>query len=298
MKRFVLVTLCASIAVLGPRASAQPAPTPAKGAVSPQAAAKIPEGGLPASPAFLKLHESSKGRFEQIQSLISGIESRKLVHDGDFENLDKLMFEYANDFKAAFDQASGEADEASKSKGQRGSIQSLKTFEPRVTQIESKMRTGEIKLDKPILQKMSPSDLQEFRKFLTPSALQEMERLHPDLMKGTAKSSLARPEEPQFVAEAIPIPFSYRVDTFVANLINVLGPRTAEASLAQPCVALCSQQNWSGCASCILSKTQPAKNAWGTFLGCWNANSPCDWRHAGNCARRVGCLWNLISKLA
>lgn len=314
MKRLVLLGLFASTAVLGLPATPEKTPAAAQGGIIAPTDSKIREAALsvsPASPAFLKLHDSSKSKFDDIQSLISQIESGKLLHDGDAQKLDKLMFDYANDLKAAFDQASMDAQDASKSKGQKGSVQSLKTFEdlaqqheqasktfePRMVQIQSKLKTGEIKLDRPLLQKMSPGDLQEFKKFLAPSAFQEMERLHPDLMKGSPnKVRLEQAAEPELLAEAIPVPFSCRVADVVGNLIE----ETADASLAGQCIGTCLARNWTACVNCIISKGPAAINAWNTFVRCWNGAGTCDgwpW-HWGNCLRKAACLAQLIARLA
>lgn len=316
MKRFALVfaALTLSITVFSPLASAQTSSPTAKGPGQPAS----PDADISAvsrpSAAFLKLQDSSKGKFEQIQSVLSGIETGKVIHDGDNQKLDKAMFDYANELKAAFDLATKEADDASKSKGRQGSTQSLRVFEDmaqqheqvasrfesRVSTIESKMKTGEIKPERALLQKMTPSEMKEYRQFLTPSGLKEMERAHPDLMKANAQSSLDRPEklQQQLIAQAIPIPLPDRIDTLFANLIDDLGPRSAEASLAAPCVGPCYQKNWGACAACIATKVPAAVSAWNTFVGCWNGAGTCDWRHWGNCVRKAACLAVLIGKLA
>jgi hypothetical protein len=219
----------------------------------------------------MKLYESSKAKFEQIPTHITKVERSKAVNDSDTEKLATLVAGYANDLKAAFDQASRDAQEASESKGKRGSGQSVILFEEmakqheqaarplqrRWAQIQRATTTGEIKIDKSI-----------------------------------------RAEKAEPIVKAIPTPFLGRVDALVGSFIDDLGPRSAEASLAASCVAPCSQKNWSACASCILSKGPAAIAAWNAFSSCVNANRPCDWKHPGNCARQLGCLYTLISKLA
>jgi hypothetical protein len=318
MKRLSSFLICGAAVLVGLGAAAQPTPAaPKGGAVSPGAASQVREAALvpavqKASPAFLKFHDSSKGKFGQIQSLLSQIESGKVLHDGDAEKLDKMMFEYANELKAAFDQASADAKEAAESKGRKGSVESLKVFETQAQQheqaskgfesrmiiVQNKLKSGEIKLDKQLLQKMSPGEMQQFKQFLAPGALQQMEQLHPDLMKGApAKSSLERTEEtPQLVAQAIPVPLGCRVADLVGNLIE----EKAEAALAFSCIGPCKAKNWTACVNCIVSKGPAAINAWNTFVGCWNGAGPCNWRPWtwGNCARKAACLAVFIAKLA
>lgn len=290
-------------------------PTPAAvGGVMKAPPSQVREAAAPpatdATPAFLKLHTSNKGKFDQIQGLIAQIENGKVVHDGDTQKLDQLMFDYANDLRAAFDQASHDAQDAGKTNGKLGSVQSLKlfedqaqqhadtskTFEPRMQAIQSKLRTGEIKLDRPMLLKMSPADMQQFKQFLSPPALQEMQKLNPDLMKGSPnKVQLEETATPELIAVAIPVPLSDSVEELLGNLIE----EKADASLAAPCVGMCIAHNWPGCVSCLVSKGSGAINAWNSFVGCWNGSGTCDgwpW-HWLNCVKKAACLAQLIYRL-
>ncbi|MEA2329433.1 MAG: hypothetical protein QOE68_4392 [Thermoanaerobaculia bacterium] len=299
MKRLVLVFVCATLSLMSVAASAQKPSLPSEAP-----AARV-------SGEFMKAHDSTNAKFEEIQSLLSGIEREKVIHEGDTQKLDKLMFDYAKQLKAAFDQATRDADEAAKSKGQRGSAQSAVTFEslalqhekasrswePRLNQIQSKLATAEIKPDVAALKNLSAAGLQEYRKSLTPAGLKEMERVHPELMKASSHSRLGTPD-PRLVAQGIAVPLSDQIDRAVSQFIDEVGPDSAGASLAAPCVSSCSQKNWGACAACILSKTPAAIAAWNTFTSCWNSIGTCDWRHWQNCARKAACLATLISKLA
>src|SRR4051812_5426743 len=142
MKRLVLVLLCVSSTLLNVTAFAQKVAPPTT--TGPGQSVRRAEADPPAakpSATFIRLHDATRAKFEQIQSLLSGIETGKVLREGDTQKLDKLMFDYANELKAAFDQASKDADEASQSKGQRGSAQSVATFEAMAQQHEQGSRS-------------------------------------------------------------------------------------------------------------------------------------------------------------
>ena len=120
------------------------------------------------------------------------------------ENTEKEMYAYAEQMKAAFDEAQSEADKAAKSGGRQGNTALLNSFETMAKKhearannlaknferIEAGLKTGEIVLDKPVLMRMSPQEKNEFKKFLAPQGLQKMERLHPGILNSSTSMNL------------------------------------------------------------------------------------------------------------
>lgn len=268
-----------------------------------------------ATPGFLGKQKQVEGSFESLMIIIHRIESGKTIREGDAEAIEKQGMEYAKAFKEAYDQASADAQEAGDSKGEKGSVasfllfeqtakkheQSVKGFQAKMEGIQLKLKAGDIKLDNQLLLKMSPTDKQQFKRFLSPKAFQEMQRLHPDLMRDApAKSDLSpREETPGVVAEAIPVSIPCQFETFLDNLVQDLGPTKAEASIAWQCRTPCLQKRWVDCWNCIRSKGPQAVAAWNTFVNCWNGAGTCNgwpWNW-WNCVQKARCLATLIYKL-
>lgn len=258
------------------------------------------------SPAFKLRLDPLGSKLGSIENILSRVEGQKLVTERDSEDLGRTMFEYAEGMKAAFDVALKEAELAASSKGKQGSVGSLKHFEDtakgheaRLKSVEAKtqafeahLKTGVIKLDRPILQKLTPGDRGEFQRFLTPQGLQEMQKLHPELFKGImGPQSSLKPFDGTQVAGAV-AGFCRAVPEELGNLF--VSP--AEAALAAPCIGSCLAQNWSACTSCIVGKGPAAISAWNKFVGKWNGCGKCWKPWTWWCKAKA--LAALIAKLA
>jgi len=260
------------------------------------------------SPAFKVKIDSATLKLNEIESHIEKINREKIVRINDAENLEKTMYEYAEHMKAALDAALQEAQKAGESKGKEGSVRLLKNFEdtakahePRVNKlaknlesIEAKIKVGTIKLDKPLLQQMTPSEREEFRKFLAPEGIKNMEKLHPDLFKpGTEPgASLNLSDRYQVVSS---------IGGFCNSLPEQIGKffvSPAEAALAAPCVGSCLAQNWAGCVACVVTAGPSAVNAWNDFKSCWYGACGCKWYKPMCCAKKAWCLVKFIGKIA
>jgi len=258
------------------------------------------------SPAFKGKIDSATLKLNGIESQIAKIDRQKIVTIGDAENLEKTMYEYAEYMKAALDAALQEAQKAGESRGKEGSIKSLKNFEdtakahePRVNKlaknlksIEAKIKVATIKLDRPLLQQMTPAEREEFRKFLAPKGIQKMEKLHPDLFKPGTKpgASLNLSDGAQVVSSIGGFCSSLQIGNFFVS--------PAEAALAAPCVGVCWAKNWAGCAACVGAAGSSAVNAWNDFVSCWNGACKCKWYKPGCCAKKAWCLAKFIGKIA
>ncbi|CBE69205.1 MAG: hypothetical protein F9K13_06515 [Candidatus Methylomirabilis oxygeniifera] len=243
-----------------------------------------------ASPTFKAIHDPLEGKLKAIEGVLSGVERRKIVVEADVE-LGKQMYEYAEAMKAAFDQAMKDAEEAAKSQGKKGSVGSLRVFEDtakahekrvkgietQTKSIESALKKGTIKLDKPVLLKMEPAEREEFRKFLEPPVSKELEKTHPDIFHHPRRGTSLDLSGVTQVAENIQ-GFCSSLPEEVSNFLVT----PAEASIAIPCIAPCANAfsnkknpNWAACWSCIASQGQQAIVAWNSFVSGWNACGQC-----------------------
>lgn len=260
------------------------------------------------SPAFKAKIDPAGLKIGAIESILIRVETQKLITDKDSEDLGKTMYEYAEAMKAALDEALKDAEEAAKSKGEKGSTESLKSFEDtakahearlkgierKTKAIEGQLKMGTIRLDKPLLQKMAPVEMKEFRKFLSPEGNRQMEKMHPDLFKPGV------PMKPGASLNLIEMSqLADNVQGFCSSLpenISNFLVSPAEAALAAGCIGPCIAKKWSECFACIAGKGPDAIKAWNTFLSCWNGCGTC-WK-PWNWWCKAKCLAKFIVKLA
>lgn len=271
-----------------------------------------PKPGADATPAFKTKLEPLGGKLRNIEqrvdALVAKVNQRKLITEAEMEDadLDKAMKEYADAMKAAYDDAIKQAEQAARSKGKEGNTANLKAFEDlakthdkRMKQVEAKtrkveaqIRTGAIRLDKSVLQKVTPAEREEFRKHLKPEGIREMEKLHPDLFKPGKTSLLS----PQLESESVLLSAAAG---YCAPLLGQLGDlllSPAHAALALPCVAPCAARNWAACATCVVGAGAGAVAAYNSFVSCWNGSGKKWWTPWW--LWRSWCVTKLVAKLA
>lgn len=271
-----------------------------------------PKPGTDATPAFKAKLEPLGGKLRNIEqrvdALVAKVNKRKLITEADMEDaeLDKAMQEYADAMKAAYDDAIKQAEQAARSKGKEGNTADLKAFEDlakahdklmkrveaKTRKVEAQIRAGVIRLDKPVLQKATPAERDEFRKQLKPEGIREMEKLHPDLFK-PGKTSLLSPQPESAGAPLL------AAAGYCAPLLGQLGDllvSPAHAAIALPCVAPCAAKNWGACAACVVNAGAQAVEAYNSFVRCWNGNGKPWW--VPRWLWRTGCVAALVAKLA
>lgn len=256
------------------------------------------------------LHANDQ-KLASIESLLARVESSKVISEKDSEDLGKTMYEYAEAMKNAFDKATKEAEKASKSQGKEGDVQLLNQFENtakvherRMQQIEGRtqkldglLKVGAIRLDRPLLQKMTPQERGEFRQHLQPKGIQEMEKLHPDLFKGMQNIPMQKPGVSTAPDDGTQVSSLDSICCMAAvSKVGDLLVSPAEAALAAPCIGKCLAKNWTACAACVASKGPEAIRAWNSFVGCWNGAGKC-WK-PWTWPKKAWCLAKLIGKLA
>ncbi len=263
------------------------------------------------SPAFKGRLDRAEQILRPMVQLFDKIDRQKLVTQRDSDDLEKavrLMYEYAEAMKAAYDEALRDAEKAGKTHGKEGNVANLRAFEEiskahekRVKEIEmetkgieAKIKDGIIVIDKPLLQKMKPAEREEFRKFLSPEGLKKMEMQHPDIFRpGTNPGASLAPLDGGQLAKAI----KGFCNSFPAQIGNFF-VSTAEAEIAARCIPPCSAQNWPACVACIVATGPPAIDAWNRFKSCWDGCCDCKWFRPWCCACKAKCLADFIKRLA
>lgn len=288
LKKSIILLVAISLIFISTVAFAQPESKVKPAMISPTVKAKI---------------DFSAAKLKEIEATFTKIETQRLVKLEDAERIHKVMNEYAESMIAAFNEAIKDAEEAAKSEGKRGSVETLKFFEDKVkahvttlkrlegkaNAMEQKFSDGTIKLDKPLLQKLSPTEFEDVRRSLKPMGIKEMEKLHPDLfikpMRPGASLNLFERSQATSSINVVAKSFPEQIGNFFVS--------PAEAKVAAPCIEPCSARRWSECAACIVGKGPEAKRCVDDFRSCWENN--CKWYKPWWCA---WCIAKLVDCLA
>ena len=98
------------------------------------------------SAAFKAKKGTAEKKIKDIENLVAKIDKGKRVYKGDAENLDRLMNEHAKAMNDAVKQTFTDAEEAQKSKGQKGSTKSFLEFEDMAQKHEKRAKGVEAKV--------------------------------------------------------------------------------------------------------------------------------------------------------
>lgn len=235
----------------------------------------------------------STTKLDEMERLFVEIETKQVLTLEGAEKLEKAMNDYAEAMITAFDAAQRDAEEYANSKGERGTIETLEFFErnakvheSRLNKIESKadtiqnrFRDGKIKLDRALIQKLTPPELNDIKQHLSPQGIKEMEKLHPDIFKAPSKPGASLK------------PFDVSLLSFVLNLpeqVSNFFVGQAEARVAASCISPCVSRSWTNCYSCIASKGPEARQCVDDFRSCWK--NKCKWYKPWECAKCIGKL--------
>lgn len=266
--------------------------------------------GTPGVPAAVKARlDTLEIKLKNIESVVQRIEAQKMIKEGDAEALDRSMNEYAEGMRAAFDAANNDAAAAAKSQGKEGNVEHLRSFEATAKAheqrtkaldakskgVQAQLKAGTVKLDRSLLQKMTPAQREEFKKHLDAPGLREMERTHPDLFKPGARppgSSLNLFDGNKLASAMADF------CSLVPSKLGSMFVGEAEAFIAAPCVLPCGARNWSACASCVSNSNSLAIAAYNTFKSCSSNCGTCAWYRPWGCLCKTSCLAVFVAKLA
>lgn len=184
-----------------------------------------------------------------IETILQRIETNKLIQSND-EAVDKLFDVFVETVKRERNAAGNDKNKLTEFRNALKLYHDrLKIIENRIKIIEGKIKTGEIKLSKPILQTMNQTEIGEFRKFLVPDALNQYEKLHPEIFKLKEPPQKTTPR-PRSMNQDIPNDGTISV---VQDFLNLLpGLVTPAYASSEECNA-CYQINADckrGCCRC------------------------------------------------
>ncbi len=118
----------------------------------------------------------------KIELAINSIESKMLITDSVIDELEQHLSGYKENIHAAYSDAINDPEKKEKFMDVlRSHKKKFEGFQKKMVSIEGKVKKASIILDRPVLQKMSSSELRDFKKFLSPEGLQKMEEEYPDI---------------------------------------------------------------------------------------------------------------------
>lgn len=247
------------------------------------------------------------------QRITSG--KRITADDQEDAELERMMETYAAALKDAFEAAARDARQAGDTKGAQGNIGNLRAFEElakshsasvnrlraQSVAIESQLKSGAIKLDRPLLERATPQQRGEFQQFLRAPARRELLKDNPTLFPRRGGNLLDMLQLADlgdnatfwgWVEKREQLSIQACVDWLASSIIS-----PAEAAIAIPCIAVCWAQNWAACVTCVVNAGPAAVNAYNRFVRCWNELPGKPW-WMPRWLFRAGCLAVLVGRLA
>ena len=209
-----------------------------------------------------------------IETILQRVETRKVVQPND-EPIDQLFDVFIEGVRRERIAARGDKHKLTELQNAlKLHAERLKIIENRIKLIGEKIKTGEIRLSKPVLQVQNPNDIQEFRKFLLPNALNEYEKMYPDLFKPGTTPAKTTPLR-KGMKQDIPNDGNISVVQDFLNLLPdlfvtpVYATTTCDEcdSMVRDCKRNCCRCKWwkPGCCLCRLGCT--SLFAW-CYVGC------------------------------
>ncbi len=225
----------------------------------------------------------AESQLTQAERILSRIQRKKHISQGNMESFEQAMFNYASSMKKAYDNAIKQTEKYSKSKGKQASIDALNRFEKiahlhinktkkieyRSQIIEKKIQTAKITLDSQIIKNFSRQELKNFKQSLAPGGLQHYQKIHPRLFKPRKdfkqhkylnhRSAIDIEREEEICNTT---PLLEQVSNFFVTPV--------EAKVAAPCIYPCARKKWRSCRNCVIKAGSKAIRIWNYFVRSWN----------------------------
>lgn len=124
----------------------------------------------------------------EIEKVLQKIEKSKVIEPDDDAMIDKYVNEHSQNMNKELGEVKSDKSKLQKlQKEAKGHDAKLKSIQKRIDAIGKKVMNGDIKLSKGTLQKMDKSEIDEFKKSLSPNALKMYEKEYPDIFKSGTK---------------------------------------------------------------------------------------------------------------
>jgi hypothetical protein len=251
---------------------------------------------------------------KSIERRLDAIEKSSTV-DVESDSLAIAMERHAAMALQAFHLALSDLRLFAESRGARGSTRKAQQFETlirtqrdradrvveRMATIDAHIRTGHIRLAPQLIRRLSPDQLQMFRRELTPHADSIYGSVNFDSAAPPATSrsfaatsrEAVRSDPPEWGLESSGLPHGSWLDA----ILDVIVPR-ADASLGVACYYTCKFSAFTACISCVAGAGGFAYAAYQKLKSCRNWCCTCRWYKPWCCACRGACWTGFLATLA
>lgn len=280
-------------------------------------AQKISPAHANSSAAYKMKKDVAEKGITKIENLVAKIANGKRVSKGDAEGLDALIIEHAKAMNDAVKQAIADAKEAQDSKLQKGSTKSFvefedmaqkhekraKAVEAKVKKIDEQIKTGDIELDQPLLESMTPAERKEYMQYMTPGGRDKMKKKHPKLLSGISIKNKILVDLDYIGKSACELS---RSNAKKAGDLLVTIPQTvgdflvppAEAALGLGAGTACGATGGLACALAIGGTVYGYLRVYDEFVQCLASQCTCRWYKPWCCAGKTGCWVKYIAECA
>lgn len=230
----------------------------------------------------------TESQLTQAEQILSRIQRKKHISQGNMESFEQAMFNYASSMKKAYDNAIKQAKKYSGSKGKQASIDALNRFEKiahlhinKTKQIESRsqiiekqIKTAKITLDSQIIKNFSRQEFKNFKQSLAPAGLRHYQKIHPRLFEPRINQPGRDFQQHKYLnhRSAIDIEREEEICNTTPLLEQVgnffISP--VEAKVAAPCIYPCARKKWRSCRNCVIRAGSQAIRIWNDFVRSWN----------------------------
>ncbi len=270
------------------------------------------------SAAFKAKKDAAEKKIKDIENLVTKIANQKRASKADGEDLDKLMMEHAKAVDDSFKQSLADAQEAEKSKGQKGSTKSFVEFEDmakkheqrakavdaKVKKLADQIKTGDVELDQPLLESMTPAERKEYMQYMTPSGREKMKKKHPKLLSGISIETETKLVDMGKSACELCRSTAQTVGdllTGIAKTTSDLLIPPAEAAIGAGAGATCAGTGPAtvvACPAAVVTAAYLYSEATEKLYACYRGQCSCAWYKPWCCAGRTGCWVAYLVKCA
>lgn len=246
---------------------------------------------------------NAKNLLSSLERHIESIHSQKRIAKTDNDTFARLMDDYDTAIYHAFEASMRDAQDAAKSEGKIGSMASMKEFEnsihlqqstlnklkSRTDEIDGSIRQGRIIIDRTILNSLSPTELEEVHRDLTPAAIKHYKGIFDNKIKPGVKPGAKLLDNDNLTNGLLS--FCSMIPEKVGNFL--IAP--ADAAVAAGCIGVCTATNFlvAPCLSCVVAASGAAYTAYQDRKRCYKECRTSWWPKG--C--RVGCTTIFIAIL-
>ena len=282
--------------------------------VSVLAQEKIHPAQANSTAAFKAKKGTVEKKMKDIENLVTKIANQKRASKVDGEDLDKLMLEHAKAMDDSFKQSLADAKEAEKSKWQKGSTKSFvefedmaqkhekraKAVEAKVKKIADQIKTGDVELDQPLLESMTPAERKEYMQYMTPSGREKMKKKHPKLLSGISVETETKLVDMGKSACALCRSTAQTVGELLVSIAKTTSDLLippAEGAIGAGAGATCGA-TVIGCVPAVVTAAFLYSQATDDLYKCYAGQCSCRWYKPWCCAGRTGCWIAYLVKCA